>query len=196
MKKWAALAAGMALLASTSLAQAASIDFDTGTNGASVGGFYSGLTFGNAEFTSNLGLFGSSGSLGIRSTATGYQWGSSNAITISFAGGTTDFSIGVVDLGDNGFTVEAYDIFNNLIDSETKFGPGLGVGNYDTVSVAAAGIASIRMFQAQVTSGDGILLDNMTYNVSAVPEPETYALFLLGLAGLGLAGRKRQGKTA
>lgn len=42
-------------------------------------------------------------------------------------------------------------------------------------------------------SGDGAVIDNLTYT-AAIPEPESYALFLLGLGVLGSVARRR--KTA
>ncbi len=187
-------AGAVALLASVA-AQAATVnvDFDSGTAGASVGTLSPGVVFSGATYTSNLGLFGSSGALGIVSSTGGYEWGSSDPITVSFAPGVTSFSIGVVDFGSNGFTVEAFDASNHLLGSQTKFGPDVGVGYYDTVSVSFAGIASIEMFQPLQTQGDGIILDNMTYTTSAaVPEPSMGALIALGMGVLTFVGRRRK----
>ncbi len=39
-------------------------------------------------------------------------------------------------------------------------------------------------------------LDNMTYGVTAVPEPETYAMMLAGLGLLGFAARRRKQAAA
>jgi hypothetical protein len=35
-------------------------------------------------------------------------------------------------------------------------------------------------------------IDNITYNVSAVPEPESYAMLLAGLGALGFIGKRRR----
>jgi PEP-CTERM motif len=186
------LAAAVALAVSALGAQADTLDFDTGSSGAVVGTFYPGLTFSGASFTSNFGLAGSSGVLGIVSTSNFYHWTSSTPITIAFDTAASAFGIGVVDLGDNGFTIEAYDAANQLLGSSTTFGPSLGVGYYEVVSVAYDGIASVRMFQASGASGDGIVLDNLSYSVGAVPEPGTYALMALGLAGMAFVARRRK----
>lgn len=185
------LIASVLSIAAAGTAHAVNVDFDAGTAGVSVGTISPGVTFTNAEYTSNLGLTGSSGSLGIRVPGT-YQWFSSNPISISFAGGISSFSIGIVDLGANGFTVQAYDGSNQLIGSDTKFGLDVGIGNYDTVSFSAAYIGSVQLFQAQNVNGDGVLLDNMTYQPLAVPEPGEASLMMLGLAGLAWMGRRRK----
>ncbi len=186
------LAAAAALALSAFGSQATTIDFDTGTEGASVGTFYPGLSFTGAKFASNYSLLGASEPLGIFSTSGDASWTSANPIVIAFAGGASSFSIGVLDLGENGFTVEAYNASNVLIGSDTKFGPGLGEDHYDVVSVAHAGIASVRLFQALSFSADGVILDNMNYQPVPVPEPSTYALMALGLAGLGVAAGRRK----
>jgi PEP-CTERM motif len=189
------IAAAALLALSTAAVHATDIDFDSGSNGAAVGSFYAGLTFSGASFTSNFGLSGSSGPLGIASTTNNYMFTAAQAITISFATAISSFGIDVIDLGSNGFTVEAYDAANTLLGSSTEFGPDVGVGHFDKVSVAYDGISSVRMFQALSTFGDGVLLDNLSYEASAVvavPEPSTYALMALGLAGLGIAARRRR----
>jgi hypothetical protein len=38
---------------------------------------------------------------------------------------------------------------------------------------------------------EGYSIDNLTYSVAAVPEPETYAMFLLGFGLIGLMHRRR-----
>ncbi|GGD98989.1 hypothetical protein GCM10011529_01400 [Polymorphobacter glacialis] len=77
------LAAVMAVAALP--AAAVTIDFDTGSANTLVGGFYAaqGVTFGNAQFTGNFSLAGTSGSLAIRAPGT-YVFGSGNAVTGSF----------------------------------------------------------------------------------------------------------------
>jgi PEP-CTERM motif len=63
---------------------------------------------------------------------------------------------------------------------------GSGMGQF-TLSFAAAGITSIVI--APGSFNDWVGVDNITYTVAAVPEPETYALMGLGLAAIGWARR-------
>ncbi|PHU99909.1 hypothetical protein CSQ88_19880 [Iodobacter sp. BJB302] len=171
-------------------AQANTIDFDTGSADELVDSFYSGLRFSEARFAENYGQPGSSGTLGIISSQ-GYQWDANNPISVYFKYGISNFSIGVLDLGVNGFTINAYDENKHLLGSETKYGTGTGEDFYDIVSVSYSDITSIEMYQVGSTFGDGIILDNMSYIPEPIPEPETYALMGLGLAAL-LARRHYQ----
>jgi hypothetical protein len=70
-------------------------------------------------------------------------------------------------------------------------GPGTDAASFGFVSTTDA-ITSIR-FNNSVN--DGFYVDNVSAagasTVSGVPEPSTFALFGLGLAGLGLSRRKR-----
>jgi hypothetical protein len=57
-----------------------------------------------------------------------------------------------------------------------------------TFTAVSSGIASLS-FKNSGGDNIGMLLDNV--NVSAVPEPETYALMLAGLAAVGFLARRR-----
>lgn len=65
----------------------------------------------------------------------------------------------------------------------------------DWRGIAASGIVSAKLFNTafnvETDSGtlDYIVLDNFTYQVAAVPEPETYAMMLAGLGLVGLMAR-------
>lgn len=54
----------------------------------------------------------------------------------------------------------------------------------------ATGTLSTLSFQATVPGNGGVFLDAV--NVSAVPEPETYALMLAGLGAVGFVARRRR----
>lgn len=68
------------------------------------------------------------------------------------------------------------------------------VPNWDTVLTPTfTNVTSVRF---NAVSGHNFYLDNIVVNtnasVAAVPEPETYAMFLAGLGLLGFAQRKKQ----
>jgi len=48
----------------------------------------------------------------------------------------------------------------------------------------------------QGTDDEGWGIDNVKVSVTAVPEPETYALFLAGLGVMGAVARRRKAKAA
>ena len=73
--------------------------------------------------------------------------------------------------------------------SSSVWGPGLFHGAY----VALLG-AGLHTFSLEVTA-DCCGYGEMSWNVSAVPEPETYAMLLAGLGVLGFSLRRNQ-KTA
>jgi hypothetical protein len=190
----ACVLASMALGLSTANAQAVSINFDDGVANTIVGNSYGGVTFSGASFTESLGFFGTSGALGIANTNTLYNWTASDAITVTFNNAAASFSIGVVDLGENGFTLQAYNSSGTLVATNTIFGADDGDNNYQVISVAGTDITEVRMFQALDITAEGVFLDNMNYTLAPVPEPKTYALMMLGLVGMGTLSRRRRSR--
>ncbi len=186
-------AASFTISIATPAAAATSIDFDAGTDGASVGSFYAGqgITFSNTAFTTNFGLSGSSGPLGIRSNA-GFVFGSANAISAIFSGVVGSISIRGIDVGANGIQIDAFDASNVLIASNNFFGPGAGVGTFADLSVTAAGIKSFTLYQPASGAGDGVLFDNLSFDVGAVPEPATWMMMLMGFGVIGAAMRRKR----
>jgi hypothetical protein len=82
---------------------------------------------------------------------------------------------------------------------ELNMGTFSGGGTYSTGFVGITDtnpITSILIRKNSNTNADGVLYDNITAGVAAIPEPTTWACMLsCGLAG-GIAWRRRQGKTA
>lgn len=68
-------------------AAATTISFDDGTVGTAVGSKYAslGVVFSGTSFTTNYGLPGSSGALGIFSTSDNYRFGSDNPLIAAFS---------------------------------------------------------------------------------------------------------------
>ncbi len=54
----------------------------------------------------------------------------------------------------------------------------------------------IDSFVMQTTDGEYAFMDNLEYKVTAVPEPETYALFMAGLGLMGFIARRRKNSQA
>lgn len=188
--------AGFAVLGFMALAcpvQATTINFDDGVATNTIGGFYSGLgvTFSGATWQSNLGLAGFSGALGLGSTnSNAYKYDSGTPVIATFSTAVNIASIVVIDLGENGFTLNAYDAptGGNLVSTTTQFGIGLGNNNFQTLSVSAASIFRLEMFQAQDIGIDGVIVENFQF----APEPGTLAVMGAGLAWLGALRRRRK----
>ncbi len=108
----------------------------------------------------------------------------------TFSAAVNIASIVVIDLGENGFTLNAYDAptGGNLVATATQFGIGLGNNNFQTLSVSAGTIFRLEMFQAQDIGIDGVIVENFQF----APEPGTLAVLGAGLAGLGALRRRRK----
>lgn len=178
-------------------ASATLINFDDGIEKNAIGNFYSplGVSFSGASWQTNFGLAGFSGRLALASTNSNpFKWDSSAPAIATFSTAATTASIVVLDLGENGFTLNAYDaaVGGNLVSSASLFGLGLGNNNFKTLSVSAASIFRLEMFQVFSASDDGVIVEDFRFAAAAaVPEPETYAMLLAGLGLLGFAARRR-----
>jgi PEP-CTERM motif-containing protein len=68
-----------------------------------------------------------------------------------------------------------------------------GSSTFDNVTIASLGLTPGRYVY---TWGSGADADSLTVNVAAVPEPSTWAMMLLGFAGLGFAGYRKSRRPA
>lgn len=182
---------------SAASAQAVLIDFDSLADGTIVGGTFPSVTFVDAQTTTIAGdRPGISGANTIFHVTDGFNTLASNPIEAIFDGLASSVSLTGVDIGADGFQLLAYDVFDSLIDSSSAVGVTLtGVGEFFTLTVTGA-IKRVEFSQISDAEGsnDGSIYDNFLFNTAAVtpvPSPATYALFGLGLAGLGWSTRKK-----
>jgi hypothetical protein len=101
----------------------------------------------------------------------------------------------LIDLDVTGFGL--YDESNTLVVSGTR----LSNGRLDEWELSVAGLTSVPYdnYWLQVNGtvvGNGGTYSGVVNMVSAVPEPETYAMMLAGLGLLGAVARRRKAKQA
>lgn len=168
-------------------AQATTIDFDTlsGSQGASFA--LSGVTFSAAggnisgETTPN----GSQGLLELSSPRL--------LIRATFSGGASAVSIDLGDFNADADTIvlRAYDASDTLLASNSALLSSSFSGMM-TLGVAASGISYVVFgSEAPSVNGSSVFADNLVFT-PGVPEPGTYALMALGLAGVAALARRRR----
>ena len=121
--------------------------------------------------------------------------GVSAPVEVSFASGfgdsLTSFTLDVA--GYSPTTLSAYDKNNALIFSENVSltrGALSNPGVYSTYTITST--TGISRFAFSGSASGNTSIDNLIAVTSAVPEPETYALMLAGLAAVGFAAKRRR----
>lgn len=214
MFKSALAAASMAALMAPAMAAPFVLDFEGIANGAAVGNFYNGgagtnygVSFSPAtlalidadaggtgnfanEPSANTIMFFLDANNAILNYAAGFDTGFSFYYTSSTAAPVTIWS-GLNGTGSLLGTI-------NLVAQHTQNCSGDPSGTFchwDAIGVAFAGIAKSINFggTANQTGYDNITFGSAT-PVPGIPEPSTYAMLALGLAGVGFVARRR--KTA
>lgn len=114
-------------------------------------------------------------------------------ITMELLGGATTNNLtfhnwisGVYTSEVDTIVVQAFDAANNLLGSVTS--------SDEFISLSFTGMARITF--DDFTAGDGYVLDDLQYTVTAVPEPATWALMLVGLGSLVSIYRRKRTSTA
>ncbi len=195
------------LSALTTVTQAATItidfdDLDTATDPVLLTDQYAslGVTFTNAEAVDPATipypyLTGQSLPNVIADPETSGYIYPNDPIIAYFAMDVISVSIMALDFGDKGVILNAFDAADTLLDTDSAFGTGLGVGNTQTLSVSGNGIRRVEFSQyfTPVSGGDGTAFDNLSFTYEAsVPESSIWFLLGSGLMGWGFFGIHRR----
>jgi hypothetical protein len=79
------------------------------------------------------------------------------------------------------------------LDGNAPVNSVLGLGGTVATSWAAGDTLWIRWVERNDVGNDhGLAIDNVSFSVSAVPEPETYALLMVGMGMMGAMARRRK----
>ena len=151
---------------------------------------YSPITFSCTGSTYCPGFFGRSTLLKTDGSYSVYG-ATPDSMTFTFSSAITAFATDLIGLGDVGATTFSAMLSNG---SSGALFTGLsqpgGTVNFVGI-VDAAGFTSVTFTGTQ--PGDGVFYDRTQYAMTAaVPEPETYALMLMGLGVMGYVARRRK----
>lgn len=192
------------VLAGPASAAAVTINFNDGVANGAIGEYYSslGVTFDNGRWgtpfanqagTPSDGLF--LGTVADDGGIVPFTPTVRTPIVLTFSSGVSALSILAVDVGVAGARMEAFDaaIGGSLLGTADLFGPGTGLGNFGSLSIEAAGIRRVHLYQPMPNGVDGVFFDNLVFTRErrTVTEPGSLALLGLGLAGLLVARRNK-----
>jgi hypothetical protein len=201
MKRFLQLVAASTVLAVCSaFATPTVINFDDGVDGTAVGNTYLalGVIASNVQFDtfSCQGVCGPIGALKVTNINDIYQPKVDNPMVFTFTNSVSFVSLYGVNVGANGYRLDAFDaeVSGNLIGFAENFGIGVGAQNNPLLSVSGSDIRRIEVYQPLSVAVEGALWDVLTFDVEGsgqVPEPTSLALLGLGMTGLAFVRRRK-----
>lgn len=189
-----ALAACLLLAAG---AQAATFDFEssaTGLQGPSLVLTDSGLTVSitriggaDVEIRNISGFSGSPAAFGKRSLSP-FNSTSGGAFLLTFSSAISAISVDVGDFAPS--DADEFTLTAGLGSDTSSQSGSTGFPTYSTLSVSGVSSFTAILSGGSAAFPQSVFWDNI--KVTAVPEPGTYALMALGLAGVGVLTRRRK----
>lgn len=176
--------------------QAATIGFDSLSDGTTVGSNYSalGVTFIDAVVKTIGPVPGQSGANVIFHEDLGPRPTPSDPIQAIFTSAVSSVSIAGIDVGIDGMQLRAFDavVGGSLLKEVQIIGTDAGIGDFYTLSVVASGIRRVEFSQVTRSNIDGAGFDNLTFGPSLTPIPGGLPLLLSALFSLGVMGWRRR----
>ena len=186
-------------------AHAAVVDPDSFSSGTDISNAFAGVTLSALTTTGTLNpvysVTDSYASTGDRvfsaSSTANVSWFQgidfSSALRIDFATVVNTVSIDVISDNHSDYgTLEIFDASNNslgYVASSVMTSPG----QYTTLTLGSATAIAYAIAGGQDSTVDNVLLDNLQYAATDVPEPATLAIWgLFGVWGAGVAVRRRR----
>jgi hypothetical protein len=111
------------------------------------------------------------------------------AITFDFSQAISALSFDVINgAGNADFTVNLYSAAHTLLATSSQALNGFGAPG----SVGHFSFGTTGVFKAEVLGNNDFAVDTISFQTSAVPEPQAYALIFAGLATVGFFARRRR----
>jgi hypothetical protein len=170
--------------------------FTTGGITISAGGFTGPIALSSGSANTALFLKNTGGDelgLGLVDDPTGeHELSGTNIIQINFTAARTAGVTGFDFMMDSSTPPDAWAVFGS--NSATSLGVSVATGTDEAVHTLMGTNANFMFYNFEATAGD-VLVASVS-GVSAVPEPATWGMMLLGFLGLGFAFRQSRRKVS
>lgn len=187
-------AAALLLATATPASAATTIDFEEFVAG-SLGSTFA---IGNVTFNSPIDLFigqyfTNTGTTKALCSRTAGTFGCESALTVTFADPVSGLSLIVDGANSTAAEITALVLLSDRTSRTVVFG---GFQPFNPTTLHFGPLPNIRSVMFTTTDPQGFSFDNFTFNESAVPEPATWAMLILGFGLVGVNLRRRRAAKA